>query len=227
MAELILVVDDEVAVVDFLRLGLEYEGYQVESCSSGIEALSAIERQLPQLIILDVMLPVLDGLEVCRRVRSMLKTSDTPILMLTAKDEVEDRVQGLDAGADDYLVKPFAYRELTARVRALLRRKGRGGSEEAAELLAHGGVVLDRATREASRDGQPLDLTTREFDLLALLMLNARSVLPRQLIQERVWGNAFGGESNVIDVHVYSLRQKLGLPNVIQAVRGAGYVFRA
>src|SRR5437899_2852784 len=140
MSELILIVDDEPTVVDFLRLGLEYEGYQIESCSTGIEGLNAVQRLAPQLVILDVMLPLLDGLEVCRRIRSTLRTAEIPILMLTAKDEVEDRVQGLDAGADDYLVKPFAYRELTARVRALLRRKDRGASEESAEVLAQAGV---------------------------------------------------------------------------------------
>src|SRR5262249_53886734 len=133
---------------------------------------------------------------------------------------------GLDAGADYYLVKPFAYRELTACVRALLRRSGRGTPEESTDLLSQADVVLDRTAREVTRAGRMVELTSREFDLLALLMLNARSVLPRQLILHRVWGANFGGESNVTDVHIYTLRQKLGLPNLIQAVRGAGYVSR-
>ncbi|HLY66195.1 MAG TPA: response regulator transcription factor [Chloroflexota bacterium] len=220
----ILVVDDEASITDFLRLGLEHDGYEVDTCASGLEAINRALRDPPDLMILDVMLPHLDGLEVCRRLRTTVRTSTVPILMLTAKDEVADRVEGLESGADDYLIKPFAYRELRARVRALLRRQEREPKE--ASVLTQHGVVLDLDSRDASRDGKPLQLTSREFDLLAFLVANAGRVLSRELIIERVWGHAFDGQSNVIDVHIHALRRKLGLPNLIQAVRGSGFVFR-
>lgn len=224
MSKRILVVDDEENVTDFLRIGLQYEGFDVQIGANGVQGLNIAEAQPPDLIILDVMLPLLDGLEVCQRLRALFRTAHVPILMLTAKDEVSDRVDGLNAGADDYLVKPFAYVELLARVKALLRRASRGG--EPGEVLSHAGVLLDRQTHEASRAGRPLQLTAREFDLLALLLANAGRVLSRETILERVWGYDFEGESNVADVYVHYLRQKLGPPNLIQAVRGVGFVFR-
>ncbi|MBV9120349.1 MAG: response regulator transcription factor [Chloroflexi bacterium] len=204
-------------------MGLEGDGFDVDVCSNGLDAMNVIQRHAPDLIVLDVMLPFVDGLELCRRLRASTRTAFTPILMLSAKDDVEDRVSGLEMGADDYLSKPFAYRELRARVRALLRRKEQDGGNS---VLSCEGVVLDQDTREASRDGQPLQLTSREFDLLALLLLNAGRVLPRRTIMERVWGYNFETESNVIDVCLHSLRKKLGLPNVIHSVRRAGFVFR-
>lgn len=224
MAKRILVVDDEENVTDFLRLGLQYEGYDVRIGTNGLQALTMVESQPPDLVILDVMLPLLDGLDVCRRIRSLFRTASVPILMLTAKDEVSDRVDGLNAGADDYLVKPFAYAELVARVKALLRRTSSGQERE---VISHAGVVLDRQMHEVTRDGQVVPLTAREFDLLCLLISNAGRVLTRETILEKVWGYDFQGESNVSDVYVHYLRQKLGPPNLIQAVRGVGFVFRA
>jgi len=223
-AKHILVVDDEANITDVLRLGLEHDGYAIEVASNGLEALQSAERARPDLIILDVMLPLLDGLEVCRRLRSSIRTADVPILMLSAKDEVDDRVVGLETGADDYLPKPFVYRELRARVHALLRRQQRDAADA---VVSSGGVVLNQDTREVTRDGQPLQLTSREFDLLTLLVANAGRVMSRSTIMERVWGYGAEAESNVIDVCLHSLRKKLGLPNVIHSVRRAGFVFRA
>jgi two-component system response regulator MprA len=224
MSQRILIVDDELNITDLLRLGLQSEGYDIETCGNGLEAVELAKRLSPDLIILDVMLPLMNGLEVCRRVRALARTANTPILILSAKDQIEDRVTGLEVGADDYLAKPFAYRELRARVRALLRRQDR---EPNMEILSHAGVILDREAREVSRDGHPLSLTTREFDLLALLMANAGRVMPRAVILERVWGFNFDSDSNVIDVCLHSLRKKLGPPNLVQAIRRAGFVFRA
>ncbi|MHB8618178.1 MAG: response regulator transcription factor [Chloroflexota bacterium] len=223
-AHRILIVDDEDSIRDFLRLGLRREGFDVLTSGNGLGGLSSAETQRPDLIILDVMLPLLDGLEVCRRLRSVFRTAGVPILMLTARDDVDDRVAGLNAGADDYLVKPFALKELVARVRALLRRQNRDG--ERGTVLTHGGVLLDRQAHEVSRDGRGISLTAREFELLALLLANAGRVLTREIILEKVWGYDFEGESNVIDVYTRYLRQKLGPPNLIQAIRGVGFVFR-
>ncbi|MFI5266303.1 MAG: response regulator transcription factor [Chloroflexota bacterium] len=223
MAKRILIVDDEVNITDVLRLGLERDGYDIATCVNGLEAMNATQRSIPDLIILDVMLPFLDGLEVCRRLRTSIRTANTPILMLSAKDDVEDRVVGLETGADDYLSKPFAYRELRARVRALLHR---GSAESKDTVLSREGVIVDCDTREATRDGRTLPLTNREFDLLTLLMANAGRVLSRVTILERVWGYNFETDSNVIDVCLHSLRKKLGLPNIIHSVRRAGFVFR-
>ncbi len=225
MSKRILVVDDEENVTDFLRLGLSYEGYEVQIGSNGLQALTIVESQPPDLVILDVMLPLVNGIEVCQRIRGLFRTAGLPILMLTAKDEVSDRVDGLNAGADDYLVKPFAYVELVARVKALLRRTSAAYGHES--IVSHAGVMLDRQTHEAFRDGALIQLTAREFDLLALLVSNAGRVLTRETILEKVWGYDFQGESNVSDVYVHYLRQKLGPPNLIQAVRGVGFVFRA
>jgi two-component system response regulator MprA len=221
MAARVLVVDDDPKIVSLLRRGLSFEGYAVTTAEDGLGALSSARDDPPDLVVLDVMMPGLDGIEVCRRLRA---GADFPILMLTARDTVPDRVAGLDAGADDYLVKPFAFDELLARVRALLRRS-RGDERESA-TLRFGDIELDPASREAIRAGRRVALTAREFDLLEFFMRNPRIVLTRDTIFERVWGSDFLGETNVIDVHVKAVRDKLGEPRLIQTVRGVGYAFR-
>jgi two-component system response regulator MprA len=220
----ILVVDDDPKILSLLRRGLSFEGYTVTTAEDGPGALSAARDEPPDLVVLDVQLPGLDGIEVCRRLRA---ADSTPILMLTARDTVPDRVAGLDAGADDYLVKPFAFDELLARVRALLRRSR--SEEREASAIRFEDVELNPAGREAFRAGKPVQLTAREFDLLEFFMRNPRIVLTRDTIFERVWGSDFLGETNVIDVHVKALRDKLeanGGSRLIQTVRGVGYAFR-
>ena len=218
----ILVVDDDPEIVSFLRRGLIYEGYNVDTAGDGTEALAKAREREPDLVVLDIMMPGIDGLEVSQRLRS---ASDVPILMLTAKGTVADRVTGLESGADDYLVKPFAFDELLARVRALLRRR----QPKAAEVFRFSDLSLDTATREVSRRNEPIKLTAQEFDLLELFLRHPRQVLKRDLIYERVWGYDFSGESNVIEVYVRYLRSKLevhGHTRLIQTVRGVGYVLR-
>lgn len=225
MPDRILVIDDETKIVDFIRRGLEYEGYDVDVAYDGLSGLSQARNTPPDLIILDIMMPGLDGLEVCRRLRAEGWT-DLPILMLTAKDAVPDRVAGLDAGADDYLVKPFAFDELLARVRALLRRR-RPADE--GQVLRFADVVANPATREVRRGDRVVGLTAKEFDLLELFMRHPRQVLTRDTIYEHVWGYDFGGESNIIEVYIRYLRSKLeaeGEPRLLQTVRGVGYVLR-
>lgn len=218
----VLVVDDEPTILDFLTMGLGYEGFTVEVATNGIAALAAATRFRPHLVILDVMLPGLDGIEVCRRLHAM---GDMGIIMLTAKGEVDERISGLDAGADDYLPKPFRFQELLARCRAVLRRR----DIVLHRVLRAGDVTLDRGTREVTRAGRSIELTPREFDLLELLLAHPRQVFSRETILNRLWGYTFAGDSNVIDVHVSALRDKLGdrPPTLIQAVRGVGYVLRA
>ena len=220
----ILVVDDERAVRDSLRRALDLEGYEVELAGDGGEALSMLESGSdPDAMILDVLMPPPDGLEVCRTLRR--SGSSLPVLMLTARAEVENRVEGLDAGADDYLTKPFALEELLARLRALLRRTGAGSGE----ILRFADLELDPGTREVRRDGQPLELTRTEFSLLELFMINPRQVLTRSLIFERVWGYDFGAASNSLDVYIGYLRRKTeagGRPRLIHTVRGVGYALR-
>jgi len=223
MPDTILVIEDEERIADFLRRGLTFENYRVLVAADGPAGLSLARDQPPDLVILDWMLPGLDGLEVCRRLRA---AGPTPILMLTAKDAVPDRVAGLDAGADDYLVKPFAFDELLARIRALLRR---AKPSEATEVLKFGDLTLDPAAREARRADRRLELTAREFDLLEMLLRHPRQVLTREMIYDRIWGYDFGGESNIIEVYIRYLRQKTesaGEPRLIQTVRGVGYVLR-
>jgi len=220
----ILVVDDERAVRDSLRRALELEGYEIELAADGNDALSRLEsNEEPDAVILDVLMPGVDGLEVCRRLRSSGKK--LPVLMLTARTEVEDRVAGLDAGADDYVVKPFALEELLARLRALLRRTTEGPDE----VLRFGDLELDPSTREVRRDGRSIELTRTEFSLLELFMRNPRQVLTRSIIFERVWGYDFGFSSNSLDVYIGYLRRKTeadGEPRLIQTVRGVGYALR-
>jgi two-component system, OmpR family, response regulator MprA len=221
----ILVVDDEAAVRDALRRALELEGYEVELATDGLDALTRLEADGPEpdAVVLDILMPELDGLEVCRRLRRAGRR--LPVLMLTARAEVSDRVEGLDAGADDYLVKPFALEELLARLRALLRRASPDGDEP----LVFGDLELDPATREVRRGGDLIELTRTEFALLELFLRNPRQVLTRSLIFERVWGYDFGTSSNSLDVYIGYLRRKTeagGKPRLIQTVRGVGYTLR-
>jgi two-component system response regulator MprA len=220
----ILVVDDERAVRESLRRALELEGYEIELAADGSEALYRLEGgDEPDAVILDVLMPGVDGLEVCRRLRG--SGSKLPVLMLTARTEVEDRVAGLDAGADDYVTKPFALEELLARVRALLRRT----SDEEGEVVRFANLELDPTTREVTRGGRPIELTRTEFSLLELFMRNPRQVLTRTIIFERVWGYDFGYASNSLDVYIGYLRRKTeaeGEPRLIQTVRGVGYALR-
>ena len=219
----ILVIDDDEQLGAALRRALAYEGYEVALARDGVDGLRQALEQHPDLIVLDVLMPGLDGFEVCRRLRA---GGDVPVLMLTARDDVADRVQGLDAGADDYLVKPFAVDEFLARVRALLRRRSADGL---ASLLRFADLRLDTATREAFRGERRIELSTKEYELLALFMRNPRRVLTRETIFDRVWNYDFGSQSNLIEVYVGYLRQKTereGEPRLIQTVRGAGYVLR-
>jgi two-component system response regulator MprA len=222
----ILVVDDERAVRESLRRALELEGYEIELAADGLEALHRLETDgeaQPDAVILDVLMPAVDGLEVCRRLRR--SGNRVPVLMLTARDEVENRVAGLDAGADDYVTKPFALEELVARVRALLRRTSVGEDE----LLRFADLELDPGTREVHRGGDLIELTRTEFALLELFMTNPRQVLTRSIIFERVWGYDFGFASNSLDVYIGYLRRKTeagGKPRLIQTVRGVGYALR-
>jgi two-component system response regulator MprA len=227
----LLVVEDEPSISGFVRRGLIFEGYQVEVAESGREALEKIRDTPPDLVILDLMLPEVDGLEVARRVRAAERADNqpnVPILMLTARDTVSDRVTGLDVGADDYLVKPFDFDELLARVRALLRRTHRSVQQHG-EVLSFEDVRLDIASRTVSRGEQPIDLTAREFDLLALFLRHPNQVLTRATMMQRIWGDDFFGESNVLEVVVGNVRRALeagGQPRLIQTVRGIGYVLR-
>jgi two-component system response regulator MprA len=219
----ILVVDDDPNVLRVMKRGLVYAGYNVDEASTGESALATARERPPDLVVLDVMLPGVDGLEVCRRLR--LVNPQLPILLLTARDRVPDRVAGLDAGADDYLVKPFAFDELLARVRALLRRSRAAEGE----VYRHADLTINPATREVRRGDRPIELTAREYDLLEFLTRHARQVFGRETIFERVWGSDYMGESNVIDVVVMRLREKLemnGEPRLIQTVRGVGYTLR-
>jgi two-component system response regulator MprA len=216
----ILLVDDEPEFADFVRRGLTYEGYTVQAVYPASDGWEAILAEPPNLVILDVMLPDLDGMALCRALRQ--EGLQVPILMLTARDAVPDRVAGLDAGADDYLPKPFAFEELLARVRALLRRFG---SEEA-EVLTFADLSLDAGLREARRGERRIHLSPKEYALLELFLHHPRQVLTREVIFARVWGYDYEAESNVLDVYVRRLRRKLGEPDLIETVHGLGYVLR-
>ena len=219
----ILVVDDDPRITDLLRRILAYEGYSVAIAASGNEALNRSLERPPDLTVLDIMLPGLDGLEVAQRLRAA--GDKVPILMLTARDAVTDRVKGLEMGADDYLVKPFAPEELVARVKALLRRS----QEERQEVLHYADVELDTGTRVAHRGAREIELSPTEYELLLLFMRRPRQVLTREIILDRVWGLDFEGSSNVLEVYIGYLRNKLeaeGEPRLIHTVRSVGYVFK-
>jgi two-component system response regulator MprA len=220
----ILVVDDEPAVRDSLDRALRLEGYKVELAADGAEALSALDSDSPDALVLDLMMPRVDGFEVCRRMRAA--GDRTPVLVLTARDGVSDRVKGLDAGADDYLVKPFALDELLARLRALLRRSG---SSAPGQVLRFSDLMLDPVAHQVKRGDREIELTRTEFLLLELFLLHPRQVLTRSVIFERVWGYDFGPDSNSLEVYVSYLRRKLeaaGEPRLLHTVRGVGYVLR-
>ena len=220
----ILIIEDESRIARDIERGLIYEGFRVSVAADGQSGLIAARDNPPDLVILDWMLPGgLDGLEVCRRLR---EAGEVAILMLTARDDIQDRVSGLDAGADDYLVKPFSFDELLARVRALLRRSTPVSHPE---VLHFSNLSLDTGTHRAYRQDTAIDLTAKEYELLELFMRNPRQVLTRDVIFDRVWGYDFGGESNIIEVYVRYLRQKTeikGLGRLIHTVRGVGYVLR-
>ena len=222
MSARVLVIEDEDRIRQFLQRGLTYENYRVDVAADGPTGLSLARENPPDMVILDWMLPGMDGLEVCRRLRA---AGPMPILMLTAKDAVGDRVTGLDAGTDDYLVKPFAFDELLARMRALLRR----AAPSSPEVLHFADLTLDTGTRQAFRADRPIELTAKEYELLELFMRHPRQVLTREVIFDRVWGYDFGGESNIIEVYVRYLRQKTEAANekrLVHTVRGVGYVLR-
>jgi len=220
----ILLVEDEVKLAKFVELELGFEGYQVSVANDGLTGLTMARESNPDLILLDWMLPGMTGLEICRRLRS---TGDkVPIILMTAKDEVSDRVAGLDAGADDYVVKPFSVEELLARVRARIRRNSEESSEDDLEFED---LKLNRSTREVYRNGRLIELTAKEFDLLEYLLGHPRQVITRDRILEEVWGYDFMGDSNIIEVYVRYLRLKLEANDekrLIKTVRGVGYVLR-
>ena len=217
----VLVIDDEHSIIDVVRIGLRLQGFTVDGARSGLAGLEMAQRLRPDVIVLDVMLPELDGFAVCRRLRTM---SDVPIIMLTARDEVDDRILGLDSGADDYLIKPFSVGELAARLRAVLRRR----QPPSGDVLRMGDLTLDHAAREVLVGGHQATLTAREYDLLYLFMRHPRQVLTRDAIVEGVWGYDYQGDDNIVDVYVRSLRAKLGdqPPRRIQTVRGVGYALK-
>jgi two-component system response regulator MprA len=217
-----LVIEDERDIADFIRRGLILKGYEVDVAHSGEEGLSLAHGQPPDLVILDLMLPGIDGIEVCQRFRA---AGGVPIIMLTARDSVADKIEGLDAGADDYVTKPFSFEELLARARAALRRKAPVG-----EAIAVGDLVIRLASREVERGGRSIELTVREFDLLQFLARNAGRVVDKETIFEKVWGYDHEVESDLIKVYVRYLRKKLngpGEPDMIHAVRGIGYILKA
>jgi two-component system response regulator MprA len=217
----VLIVDDEPQIVEFLLVGFGYEGFTVTVAMTGPDALSSITRQKPDIVILDIMLPGLDGMAVAQQMR---RTHDTAIIMLTAKEDVEDRVAGLDNGADDYVTKPFAFKELMARVRAVLRRHGK----PIGDILTFQGITLNRVTRIVSRNERSIDLTPREFELLEIFLMHPHQVLKRDAILASIWGYNYLGDDNVIEVYVRHLREKLedDPPKLLQTVRGVGYVLR-
>jgi two-component system response regulator MprA len=220
----VLIAEDDRSVRQSLQRALRFEGYEISLAVDGAEALEAIKDDRPDALILDIMMPYVDGLSVCRRIRA--KGDDLPILMLTAKHDISDRVAGLDAGADDYLVKPFALEELLARLRALLRRTA---PEDLGGPMTFADLTLDPETRRVERAGRLIELTKTEFDLLELLLLNSGIVLTREVIYERIWGYDFGTSSNSLDVYIGYLRRKTEAedePRLIHTVRGVGYALR-
>ena len=222
MNERILIIEDDTAILKVLQRGLSYEGYMVDVATDGRTGLNLAQNHHPDLVILDWMLPGMDGLDVCRRLRLQ---GGLPILMLTAKDTIQDRVQGLDAGADDYIIKPFNLDELTAHIRALLRRT----QSERNQVYSFADVTMDTGSRQVTRGKRLVPLTAKEYELLELFLRHPKQVLTREVIFDRVWGYDFGGESNVLEVYIRYLRQKLEAENearLIHTVRGVGYVLR-
>jgi two-component system response regulator MprA len=223
MAPRILAVDDDPKMLSLMRRGLTFAGYSVDLAADGEEALAIARDRPPHLVVLDIMLPGIDGITVCHRLRAA--DPKLPVLLLTAKGRLPDRVAGLDAGADDYLVKPFAFDELLARIRALLRRS----APVEQPLFRFADLTVDPATREVERGGRRIELTAKEYELVEFFVRHPRQVLSRDLILERIWGNEASAESNVVDVHVMRLRQKLeagGELRLVQTMRGAGYSLR-
>ncbi|MBN2048026.1 MAG: response regulator transcription factor [Anaerolineaceae bacterium] len=223
MKERILIIEDDKAIIRVLERSLIYEGYEVDYATNGERGLELAQNKQPSLVILDLMLPSMDGIEVCEKLRE--ENSSIPILMLTARGALDDRVRGLDAGADDYMVKPFELEELLARIRSLLRRS----KAEHAVVLKFADLKLDTTTRQAERGERAIPLTTKEYELLELFMRHPRQILSRETIFDRVWGYDFGGESNVLDVYIRYLRQKLESGDearLIHTIRGTGYVLR-
>lgn len=219
----LLVIDDDPTITSVLKRGLSYEGYAVDTAGTGAQGLTIARDHTPDLVILDVMLPGMDGLEVLRRLRGA--DEDVPVLLLTARDEPTDQVKGLEGGADDYVVKPFTFSVLAARVKALLRRR----ETERPEVLRFDGLALDTGTRRARRGERDIDFTSTEFEVLRQFLLHPRRVLPKHFLMDRIWGYDVGGSSNVLEVYVKQLRQKLeagGEPRLIHTFRGAGYVLR-
>ena len=221
----ILAVDDESSLTELLSMAMRYEGWQVSTAASGNEAVKAAREVRPDAIVLDMMLPDFDGLEVMRRVRS--EDPDVPVIFLTAKDAVSDRINGLTAGGDDYVTKPFSLEEVIARLRALLRRSG-AATGRSESLLVVGDLTLDEDSHEVSRAGDPIQLTATEFELLRYLMRNPRRVLSKAQILDRVWNYDFGGQANVVELYISYLRKKIDANRapMIHTMRGAGYVLR-
>ncbi len=218
-----LLVEDDPAISELVRMGLRYEGFEVYACADGGEAVRLADRHGPDVVVLDWMLPSLDGLEVCRRLRAL---GDPAVLMITARDAVADRVRGLETGADDYLVKPFDFEELLARVRAILRRR----REQVGRILRFADLEMNPDSHEVRRAGRSIDLTPREFDVLRLLLEQPRWVLPKRTILERVWGYDYAGDDNIVEAYIKHLREKLDdrdtSPRLIHTVRGVGYTLR-
>jgi DNA-binding response OmpR family regulator len=219
----VLIIEDEQTIVEFLRVGLAYEGFQVEIARDGWSGLRLFNGQEFDLVVLDLMLPDLDGLEICKRLRSV--NADVAIILLTARREIPDRIAGLNLGADDYVTKPFSFEELLARIRAVLRRRGRPQEQP---VVAAAGIVLNSATYEVHKNGEPIDLTPKEFALLELFMRHPRRVFTRETLLNRIWGFDFAGDTNVVDVHVHNLREKIGdrAKRLIRTNYGLGYSFR-
>jgi two-component system alkaline phosphatase synthesis response regulator PhoP len=226
--ELIFTVDDEVHIQQLLKYNLEAVGFKVVTFESGEELLNETANTVPDLFILDIMLPCMDGLEVCRQLRQNVHTRSIPIIMLTAKEEEFDRVLGLELGADDYITKPFSIRELQARVKAIFRRVGSPAPSDT-EIMKHGDITIDFTGRKVYKAGKPVEMPLKEFELLKMLILNKGKVLSRDMLLEKIWGFDFFGETRTVDVHIRYLRQKIedddSNPTYIETVRGIGYRF--
>ncbi|MBK9158436.1 MAG: response regulator transcription factor [Propionibacteriaceae bacterium] len=221
----ILTVDDESSITELLSMAMRYEGWEVFSASSGLTAVKAAREARPDAIVLDMMLPDFDGLEVMRRIRT--ETPDVPVIFLTAKDALDDRIGGLTAGGDDYVTKPFSLEELIARLRGLLRRSGATTAASESQLIV-GDLILDEDSHEVSRAGDPINLTATEFELLRFMMRNPRRVLSKAQILDRVWNYDFGGQANVVELYISYLRKKVDANRqpMIHTLRGAGYVLK-